>query len=248
MAAILMFLDECEDRQGARNFSLTGLLVPADRYQAVRSSFYERLAWLIVPTPGTVRIAPPELHGGALLPDGTDERKIEACRSIADLVIAHELAIFRVGYCLDSPGIDLFAQGPPPWLGLCWFGLLSVVAARHPVDLLLPVMDGHGAENITREMSQPTQTMAVMCAAGHGESVSIANSHNVGETFYADSRYSVCPQMADVVSYLRHVNDWARLGLTLPPFKQELLPIARLLDPSMRYEKTIILRRVDDAV
>src|SRR6266446_373244 len=101
---ILTFLDECEDREGSRSFALTALLVPAEQYQAIRTAFYERLNWLIVPNPGQVRLAPPELHGVALLPEESDERKLEACRAVADLVTLHGLAVFRVGYRLDSPG------------------------------------------------------------------------------------------------------------------------------------------------
>jgi len=244
---ILTFLDECEDREGSRSFALTALLVPAEQYQAIRTAFYERLNWLIVPNPGQVRLAPPELHGVALLPEESDERKLEACRAVADLVTLHGLAVFRVGYRLDSPGAALFRGSEVPWLGLCWSGLLSILTRQYGSDLLVPVMDGQG-DKITRQLSPPTQQMAVMRAAGLERSLSVANCQSVGETFYADSRYSVCTQMVDVVSYLRHANDWARLGLSLTPFKQRLVAVARRLDPAIGYEEIITLQRGGDAV
>jgi len=105
----LMFLDECysERVRADSTFisSMTAVIVPADKYNSVRTGFYRILKPFIVPSDNTINLMPPELHGHSLLrdePDEDDRKKLGAFHQIVDLVTENQLDVYRVGYYITS--------------------------------------------------------------------------------------------------------------------------------------------------
>lgn len=104
-------------------------------------------------------------------------------------------------------------------------------------QVVIPVMDGFD-KRIVSSLSSPVQIAHQMQEAGIKSSVE--NVENViGDVFYADSRYAMFTQIADVASYLRQVYDRKREGLPLTAFKQQLLSVGRRLDPAIIREDII---------
>jgi hypothetical protein len=100
-------------------------------------------------------------------------------------------------------------------------------------------MDGFDPVTV-REMSGLVRGTDVLHAAGLGDPADPRFRQIIGEVFYADSRYSIMTQVADVIGYLRHVSDKHCAGVVLSKFGQQLLAISSALDQAMAAE------RIDD--
>src|SRR5437764_11400958 len=103
MNANFLFMDE-SFHSTTRISSLTGVLVPVDRYPDLRDDFYRLLAPLMRPSEGVIKRAP-ELHGYEFLPQESDETKLRILEGIVSLVLSHHLRIYRVGYFI-TPAIE----------------------------------------------------------------------------------------------------------------------------------------------
>src|SRR5207245_10531849 len=72
----LLHLDESHSEL-TRIWALTGVCVPLDCYDDVRSAFYASISWLVNPEPNAFEPHPPELHAAELLRDlpGVDDSR-----------------------------------------------------------------------------------------------------------------------------------------------------------------------------
>jgi hypothetical protein len=83
MKVNFLFMDESYGRRSKCSdsktniASLTGLLVPIEKFSVVQKEFYELLGWCIKPEHNAVNFLIPELHGKDFLPDESDDRKHE---------------------------------------------------------------------------------------------------------------------------------------------------------------------------
>jgi hypothetical protein len=219
-----LFMDECSCSETSIT-SLTGLLVPALRYNDLRERFYEMLKWSMRTDDGAKKW-PPELHGRKFLPDEDDERRLRTFEEVVNLVISNQLRVYRVGYFV-TPSLRRMFVGDETMIGMCWFGMVALLQPEFEDALLVPIMDTCDSKTFPK-FSQLIKCCDVFRAWGIGEcNMSFKNTHNVlGEVFYAYSQYSVFIQVVDIISYLRHIADWAREGIGMSNFKGRLVPIA----------------------
>ena len=246
MGTNLLFMDECYsepvDNVGTTISSITGLLLPIEEYDDLLKRFYALLRWKTNPEPNVYQFAP-ELHGREFLPEEDDERKFKVLEGVVDLINDSGVRIYRVGFYVTKAGRKRMAHfGDPKMIGLCWFELLYALQSVFQDDLLIPVMDGLDAE-IVRKFSQPVKSLDEFRTLGLEGSLSIKNSRNlIGEVFFADSKYSVFTQLADLASYLRNVSDRSREGKVLTPFKKQLLSLSDKLAPSIELDEIRAIR------
>lgn len=233
-----LFMDECYSKDTAIS-SLTGLLVPAHNYPDLRIKFYDTLQWAIRPEEHVVS-SPPELHTNAFLSGHDDIVKLQNLEHIVEMVVSNQLRIYRVGYYVTKETASLF-RGDKQLMAVCWFRMIAMLQPEFESDILVPVMDGFNTQNVLT-FSGMIKSVDVVRAAGLESSLSFNNTQNIlGEVFYADSKFSIFTQVADVVSYLRHVTDWAREGLTMTDFKKQLLRIADNLTPALVREEIVAM-------
>ena len=236
--ANFLFMDESRGTETGI-VALTGLLVPLDRYNDLRTRFYELMRWTVEPEERTLRLAPLELRGSSFLSwhEGADnDLKLRLFSDVAGLVVDERVAVYRVGYHRQKR-LNTILAGEVGYLGLCWIGMLTVLQPVYAAEHLIPVMDGLDMK-VAQMFSQTVRTSDVMRAVGLEESVSFENTENIlGEVFYCDSRYSIFTQVADIVCYLRHISDKHAKGIVLSEFQQQLRDISELLSPVLAYEK-----------
>lgn len=235
---------EWNDKHEAGIVSLTGLLVPVTRYADLRTAFYGVLQWVITPDEGVIAVAPRALHGRELLSwheGASDELKWQTFEAVVDLVVGQGLEVYRGGYYRHRRMVEVFA-GDAALLSLCWFGLLSVLQPRFADEPMIPVMEGFDRATVDA-FSQMIRDCDIMRACGLGADISFDHTENIlGEVFYADSRFSVLTQVADVVAYLRHITDKANQGKPLTPFQDRLREISAKLAPSVAREEIVWMR------
>ena len=234
-----LFMDESIS-QDTNIASLTAMYISFEKYQQLRNQFYETLDWATSSEPGRINLNPPELHGRKLLPEIDDDaQRLDAVAQIVDLVVKNELVLFRVGYCLTEKFRKTFKK-EHSWLGLCWFGLLSVTQKLYQTKILIPVMDSCPI-NYVREFSSIVKSADIMRAVDLEHNLSLKNTCNLAEVLYAHSNFSSLTQVVDIVSYLRHVSDWSKCGLPMSDFKRELLIISERLEPCFQHEEIITM-------
>jgi hypothetical protein len=240
-----LFLDECQseplDSLGTRISSLTGLLIPAERYAGLRDQFYSALTWSTQPSEGVVKVNPPELHGRDLLRGESDERKLAVLQRVVELVVDGQVIVYRVGYYV-TPRLKQAFSTDKRLLGICWFGILAQLQPVLAERGIVPIMDMADRE-LARILSTPIRTMDVMRARGHADNLSLLHTENLfGEVYYADSRYSAFMQVADLVSYLLHSADMHREGKDLSDFRRMMVALSDALHPAVSYDQIIALK------
>ena len=96
----LFFMDEriCKKTESA---TITGVIVPIEKYRNVREEFYELLKWAIRGEDNVISW-PPELRGSTMPDAWSKEQILKTFSDVADLVCRHELSIVRVGYKLTK--------------------------------------------------------------------------------------------------------------------------------------------------
>lgn len=235
-----LFMDESisDDTNVA---SLTAMFVPSTKYRVLRNKFYEGLNWAVRPEPNNINLDPPELHGCKLLPDIDDDGiRLKTVSRVVDLVVENDIDIFRVGYRLTKSFRESF-KPQHAWTGLCWLGIQAVTQRLFENELIVPVMDSCSMHHV-QGISGQVRTADIMRSVGLESSLSINNTDNLGEVLYAHSNFSSLTQVVDIVSYLRHVADWAEGGLEMTDFKRSLDNISERLVPQLRYENVIEMK------
>ncbi len=219
--------------------SLTALVVPVEVYAKARSDFYEGLQWAIQPSKGVIGNAP-ELHGSNFLRAEGDERKFEVLRNIVKLISANNLKIYRVGYYI-TPSIEEKFPFDKNLLELCWFSLLSMMEPEYEERVIVPIMDGLDS-TIARKFSRLVKGQDEKRTTRLASSGTVKNSQNIfGEVFYSDSQYSAFTQVADIVSYVRHIEDLKSEKKHISHFKKSLSEIAETLKDCIAWEEIISL-------
>lgn len=230
-----LFMDEsCShpvDTRGTYITSLTGVLVPVHEYAVLRTQFYDLMNWSTRPDDKTINLHVPELHGKELLPGEDDNRKLETLDGIVDLVINNNLQVYRTG-CYVTKFLQSKFKGDENLFGHCWFGFLFQLEPLIEKEMIIPIMDGLDSKMV-RIYSQMVKSIDVMRSADGILAPSIKHTENIlGEVFYGDSQYSIFIQVADIISWLRHLADLSNEEIQLTPYKQLCLKISRKLDNS----------------
>lgn len=242
-------MDDCYSKE-TQISSITGLLVPLNVYADTRSRFYQvtpRIESLLPDGRKFNDIRPPELHSSEFLkelPNADDNLRFHTWEAIVELVLSQELEVYRCGYYITKK-VRKWVSGfgtDDKLRDLCWASLISMLEMKLEQEVIIPVMDSL-SKPIAKTFSQLVQTMDQMRAAGWESIMSIKHSENIlGEVFYCDSKYSIFIQVADTISYLRHVTDMASKGMELTEFKKRLSTISEKLSPAIKKEEVTILK------
>jgi hypothetical protein len=80
-----LFLDESYCEQTTIS-SVTGILVPIEKYAAIRNGFYSKLRDVLSIPTNVIDIGIPDLHGCELLREESDEVKFSAFRAVVNLI------------------------------------------------------------------------------------------------------------------------------------------------------------------
>jgi hypothetical protein len=123
---------------------------------------------------------------------------------------------------------------------------LRVLQPEYETQMLIPVMDGFNSRMVTT-FSSPVKFLDIIRTNGSDEWLSLRHTENIlGEVFYADSRYSIFIQVADMLSYLALVTDLYSANLPLSPSKSRLFAIAKRIPPDL-FREHIVTMRFEDA-
>jgi len=246
---VFMFVDESVSPQ-LDTASLTGVLVPADQLCDVRDEIYRLAVEVQKPPPNHV-LAPIELHARTMLsqiPNATDADKLAVFERLVELVNAEKLQIISIGYTNWSE-LAFLAVHDEKLHGLNFSNILHSLGDLLSEALLVPVIDGLPGGTLhpkpSRKPIDPhvfrafiasthyNQSLRVsLSARNQGDMISIKGFRNIVEPVFSDSEHSPLLQLADVVSYLLHIVDWAE-RFEISGFKSSLLDVARKLDPSL---------------
>jgi Protein of unknown function (DUF3800) len=232
--------------------ALTGVLVPLDKYVAVRDGMCQIVVGALAEVPDTIPQLI-ELHGNDLLselgdlePSEHDHRKLEVLRQSAALLNENRLQVFRVAY-LNRSEIVQFLKLDRDLHGLNFLGIETALAETLSETLVVPIMDG--IPRSSADAKAPRINPALIRAfAAHvrlihhlrrypfaGRSLSIENVTNLAEPVFGDSTHNVMLQLVDLVSWLLLQLDrekYAPSGET-SDYKRQILRIAKEIDPAL---------------
>jgi hypothetical protein len=250
----LLFIDESTSARfedGTKIVALTGILVPAAKYDAVRTRLYESFSPQVdlsgyvreeadgtryrVAEGWTVRDLPPELHGVKLLPEADDDRKLDACRRVVATIVEFELRVYRVALRLTRSTWNTFDSDAQRYAA-CWSFLLDHLEPVLREEMIIPVMDSgnRGIEETLPRLVKLRDFVRVVVPGGIERADPTQNL--VGEIFFADSKHSMFIQLADIASYLRLQRDAIDAGQPASEFKTSLASIGDELGPATAAE------------
>lgn len=240
----LMYMDECKSDH-TNVVSLTAIVVDESRYRFYRESIYKVLSRWIAPHENTYA-HPPELHGSDFLPAAeSDEIRIETALEIYKVVQESRARIYRCGYHRE-PKLPGKAGSDASLLQLAFFGIQARTDSERDEALVLPIMDGVDP-NIAKSFGASNHAMLGFMSCGLNPSnVSIENMHNIVDPVVSDSRFSVCTQAADLVSYGLHCQEWIQLGLKANSYKRQLAGAVKTLKDSVKMNETIEIQFQDN--
>jgi hypothetical protein len=246
-----LFIDECA-HEALDLVALTGVLVPFDRYNAVRDAVCQT-TWDVLNPPANTVPAPIELHGRDLLSElvdrnqrDLDRARIEVLASVVRIVNGYHLDVFRVAY-LNRKEINRHLKDDPNLYGLNFFGVQTALQAKLADTLIVPVMDGvPGCPPNTRRppaidpklIRAFAQQVRWVHHASRDQSVanslSIANVGNLAEPAFADSAHSALLQLTDLVSHLLLQLEREELEPSPPSnYRSEVLQQARAFNKAL---------------
>lgn len=247
MKSSFLFIDETINKDVAFPLtSLTALLVPTEKYEEVRASFYDAIRSQFNPKDNVIVPNPPELHFNNFLPSSPDEDKFKILEALVQLIGRLNIQIFRVGY-YSTPLLRSKFITDPYLIGLCWSGIISVTTASRKDRMLIPVLDAgfeRSFQRVVDRVSQPSRTTDVIRHTSSASSLSVGYSEKLAEPMYIDSKYSAFVQLTDCIAGLRRVLDTATISGSAPesPYKQRMVSIAEKLNTNVAYEETIELK------
>jgi len=213
-----LFMDECiyEPLDLA---ALTGVLVPSDRYAAVRDAICQ-IVWDVQRRLGIADPAPIELHARDLLPqikdksqEVLDAERLSVLESAVNIVNSNRLSVYRVAYLNHKEISDTFKFDPKLY-ALNFFGMGLLLQEKLADTLIFPVMDGVPGCPMSQRQAPAIDPQLIRAFALHVRHMqhvrrndNIANNlpinyANLAEPAFVDSEYSTLVQLTDLVSYL----------------------------------------------
>lgn len=214
-----LFLDECS-YEPLDLAALTGVLVPLERYVAVRDAMCKVVADVLSAPPNTVP-APIELHARDLLSElqertaaDLDLARLDVLSKVVAIVNDHALQVIRVAY-LNRREIANTMTLDPKLYGLNFLGIQNALQDAMRDTIVLPVMDGVPgcAPSARRPPTIDPQLIRAFAQnvrwihhsrqyEAAARLLSIENAVNLAEPVFADSAHSTLLQLVDIVSYL----------------------------------------------
>jgi hypothetical protein len=242
LPALFMAMDESESR-ATGILSLTALLCPVTVTQALGDSTYSFMDRLQELPERHISMGPPELHGSAMLQGihwATDEKRLRCFQYVVDLVNAHRIPVLRCAYYRRT--VKPLLEMDPKLHALCFSGLTSMIQPYLANNFVIPIMDRTEGKHADR-MAQTVHGTQILRASPWIDSatITLTNPENLGDVYFASSKYAVLIQLADVVGYLLHVRDYLRENLPLSDFKRQLLSLANDIDVALVRDEVIAM-------
>jgi len=219
--------------------ALTCLLTDPARHTGFRTSFYTLVRQALRVPAGTVPDMP-EIHGMDLFPGAPDERKIAFLEGLADLAVAQDCALYRIGYRANRHAVTTKGDERDV-LALCFLSVRFCLAETRPEAVIWPVMEldrTHGRQDL--HFAGSMQRLDWYAHLLGTEPLSIDN-RQFGEVLY-HAKASAYGAMVDCCSYLLHLRFRRDSGGPMTPFKTRLAHIADRLDPIVQHDEIIDLQ------
>jgi len=227
--------------------SLTGLIIPGDKFEIVRKEFYKVMSVILdylYPNRDVNSIDfPPILHANSFLQNSkenrsidfsniTDKIRIEVITMLVDIINNFNLKIVRNGYS-NYKEVKMFTKGDEKLYSLNWFAISGYLDNTfEPNVKFICVMDGTNL-NMIRLISSGLL---------HSNSIKelnpkIAKSLHLnfpnrfyGNVFYTPAKYSEFIQLVDLYSYLLQKRDYVNITGDTSVYSRKLIEIIEKVD------------------
>lgn len=252
MHSTFLFIDESVSKH-LDTASLTGVLVSSDRYVAARDAVLR----LSIDLQRRIQqlahdVMPPaiEFHGCEMLNNlqgATDDDKIVAFAALVDIVNRERLTIISTGYTNRAELAEVLSLDHK-LQGANFFNMLLALDEFAHDRLIVPIFDGLPGGTLEAEKKkvkaspiEPAAFRAFIASVhssqnmrvGLGDrALSIRNLRNFAEPVFTDTEHSPLLQLADVIGYLLHLQDW-RARFHISGFKARVAELAERLDPTL---------------
>lgn len=234
-----LFIDDSFN-QDTKYSSLTGILVPLDKFEIIRDDFYIRILNQFIILEKCFVLNPPSLHGKELLQwttyENDDEKKIEIFQTVTNIVNDNSIKVYRLSWRKDE-GILLFKHLDDKLMGLVFPKFMELIDKDIQGIKVIPIMDGLDTK-ISKIFSQFIKTLEISRRIVNNNSLTIKNSKNIyGEVFYADSKFSIFIQLVDIISYMLHCYDYKSFNKTYRSFKAKIIEVTEKIRPELIDQK-----------
>lgn len=260
MLVNLLFVDDSYSDH-TKISSLTGVLIPVHKYNALRTQYYQILEWIIKPNENTFNLNPPELHASKLfkgMPGIDDKQKLKTFNDIVDFVNSNGIEVYRSGVYVTDEVTKNFTPDPEMY-SFNFDNLIRLLKDKLSNEMIIPVMDKLPETNkkftykdkdydysLGSMISGSRMATDILRETGGAKLLTIKNTENVlGEVFYADSKYAIFIQIADMIAYLLHILDFSQINEINTDFKSKLLEIALKINQKLINSTIIALESIN---
>lgn len=231
-----LFIDDSFNKE-TKYSSLTGILIPLDKFEKIRNEFYSRiLNQFIIMGKSTFDLSPPIMHGKELLKgtvfENNDQKKLEIFQMVADIVNDNYIKVYRLGWLKDKR-VNIFENLDPNLMGLIFPKFIELIDNDIKDIKVIPIMDGLDPK-ISKIFSQFIKQLEIARQITSNNNLMIKNSKNIyGEVFYADSKFSIFIQLVDMISYMLHCNEYKSFEKNYGIFKSKIIEITEKIRPEL---------------
>ena len=244
-----LFLDETlNDRVPINITSVTGLLVPVAKFPKVRDAFTRIVADKDEKKDNRIDINPESLKYSNLLPSYDNKIKYSVVSNLVDLIVEERILIYRVGYYLKKDFLATFKLDTlAKQAAFCYSNLCFALQPLLKNSIVIPIFDAGFNESFqiaVDGVSAIQKSTSSIRVAGHEDMLSIKNSHNLTDVFFADDNHVGLVQLADIVSGLRKESEIKQETKKEPTsqYRKEMLSISEKLESAVAYEETIDMK------
>lgn len=231
----LLFLDESFNPE-INLTGLTGIMIPVEQFSEIRDSFYKLiLDQFIFPDESVVNTTPPEMHAVSLLRgtpyESNDDLKFNIFNSAVKIINEHNISIIRLTTNQKKPAMAL-KNIDQKLMGIVFPYFIKRIDKYLKHKKMLIVMDGLDSK-ISSIFSQHLKIYDILRRHNKIDNDSLFARHTaniLGETYYADSKYSIFTQLVDLVGYLLQCRDHKLRTKSCTEFKLRLVEICEKID------------------
>lgn len=231
-----IFIDDSFN-EDTKYSSLTGILIPLDKFEKIRDDFYFRiLNQFIILGDSSFNLTPVILHGKELL-KGTayqdnDEKKIEIFQIVTDIINDNSIKVYRLGWLKDK-SVEIYKGLDSKLIGIIFPKFIELIDKDIQGIKVIPIMDGLDIKT-SKIFSQFIKSLEILRRTMGKTNLLIKNSENIyGEVFYADSKFSIFIQLVDMISYMLHCSDYKSFDKTYSDFKGKIIEVTEKIKPEL---------------
>ena len=245
MSFEFLFLDDSYN-ESTKFSSLTGILIPLDKFEIIRNDFYTRILNQFIILEKSFNLHPPIIHAKELLKgtlfENDDKKKIEIFQAVKDIVNDNSIQITRVCWSKKSD-VSLFKHMDDRLMKLIFPKFIELIDEHLRNVKIIPIMDGLDTR-VSKIFSEFMKALEISGRILNENSLTIKNSNNIyGEVFYANSKFSIFTQLVDLVSYMLHCIDYKKFEKNYGDFKIQIIDTAEKIKTDLITEKYYITKK-----